>query len=361
MNEILNARGINLSPVDLIKNKVLAECDEQYPIDFAKEKWDEISNRLTQRETNTSLEDYVLHWWMARHKQTRKRNFYKDFRKKLQSRDIVPQDFLEDLHSTSELYIKIASPQTSDWNQADQKPIFYSLLALNTFKIIINRPFLISLFLAKQSKKNTQSFLIYTLTKIEYFHFVFNAICSMRPSSVERLYLNAARHLQESSNKREAIKVIDDLIEDLTNKLPSEATFLDKFRKLKFTNSFTTHKKLIQYIFIKMELHARKNNEFYPEDLTLEHILPQSSGDKTKIGMIGNIIPIGESLNGDAGIRPLSQKMATYKKSDYRIVQEFVEKNGDKSSWEVKDIESRTEQLAREAFQNVWALNQINV
>ncbi|NEP24478.1 DUF262 domain-containing protein [Moorena sp. SIO3I6] len=147
--EILNARGINLSPVDLIKNKVLAECDDQYPIDFAKEQWDEISNRLAQRETNTSLEDYVLHWWVTKHKYTSKRNLYKEFRKKLQSGDIVPQLFLKDLHSTSELYIKISSPQTIDWTQADQKPIFNSLFALNTFKISINRPFLISLFLAK--------------------------------------------------------------------------------------------------------------------------------------------------------------------------------------------------------------------
>ncbi|NEP24479.1 HNH endonuclease family protein [Moorena sp. SIO3I6] len=182
----------------------------------------------------------------------------------------------------------------------------------------------------------------------------------MRPSGVEGAYSKAARLLHESSNKREATKVINDLIEMLTDRLPSEAIFLDKFRKLKFTNSCTKQNKLIKYIFIKMELYYRKNNEFYPEDLTLEHILPQSSGDKNKIGMIGNLLPIGESLNGDAGTRRLSEKMPTYKKSDYRIVQEFVEKNGDKSIWEVKDIESRTDQLAREAFQNVWALNQIN-
>ncbi|TFZ60140.1 DUF262 domain-containing protein [Photobacterium damselae subsp. piscicida] len=37
--EILNARGINLSPVDLIKNKVLQEWGTTYPIDFAKHKW----------------------------------------------------------------------------------------------------------------------------------------------------------------------------------------------------------------------------------------------------------------------------------------------------------------------------------
>ena len=53
--EILNARGVNLGPVDLIKNKVLQEWDAEYPLDFAKEKWDNISSILASREVSGQL------------------------------------------------------------------------------------------------------------------------------------------------------------------------------------------------------------------------------------------------------------------------------------------------------------------
>lgn len=359
--EILNARGINLSPVDLIKNKVLAEWDNQYPIDFAKQKWDEISSRLSQRETKSSLEDYVLHWWVTRYPYTSKRNLYKAFRKKWQSGNVVPRLFLEDLHSASELYIKIASPETNDWTQADQMPIFNSLSALKTFNISINRPFLMSLFLAKRNRKIRQSFLIEILEKLEAFHFAFNAICSMRPSGIEGAYSKAARLLHEAADSREGRNVINDLIARLGDRLPSETTFLEKFKKLKFTNSFTKDKKLIQYLFIKMELHTRDSNEFYPENLTLEHILSQSAGNDNCIGAVGNLLPIGEQLNGDAGTRPFPQKINTYRNSDYRIVQTFVQENEHKTIWERQDIESRTEQIARMAFHDVWSLSHLTV
>lgn len=59
--EILNARGINLSPVDLIKNKILQEWDGTYPIDFAKTKWNEIISLLSSREVSAGLEEYSIH------------------------------------------------------------------------------------------------------------------------------------------------------------------------------------------------------------------------------------------------------------------------------------------------------------
>lgn len=359
--EILNARGINLSSVDLIKNKVLAEWDDQYPIDFAKQKWDEILNRLTERETKSSLEDYVLHWWVTRHPYTSKRNLYKAFRKKWQEGIIVPRLFLEDLHSASALYVKIASPNTNDWTQLDQKPIFNALSALKTFNVSINRPFLMSLFLAKQNGRIRQAFLIETLQKVEAFHFAFNAICSMRPSGIEGAYSKAARLLHAAGDAREARAVITDLMSRLRDRLPSETTFLEKFKKLKFTNSFTKDKKLIQYIFIKMELYARNSNEFYPESLTLEHIRSQSSGNGSYIGAIGNLLPLGEQLNGNAGTRVFSDKIEAYRDSDYRVVQSFIEENESKNEWEESDIELRTQQISTIAFRDVWSLNNIVV
>ena len=38
--------------------------------------------------------------------------------------------------------------------------------------------------------------------------------------------------------------------------------------------------------------------------------------------------------------------MEIYKKSNYKLVQEFCEQNKDKTEWSIKDINDRTENLA---------------
>ena len=63
--EILNARGISLTSIDLIKNKILQYCTETYPLDFAKKQWTDIDEELKQRNGKLALVDYVRTFWLA--------------------------------------------------------------------------------------------------------------------------------------------------------------------------------------------------------------------------------------------------------------------------------------------------------
>ncbi|MGK7287483.1 HNH endonuclease family protein [Buttiauxella agrestis] len=353
--EILNARGINLSPVDLIKNKVLQEWNGTYPIDFAKRKWNEIVSLLSSRDTSVGLEEYSIHHWTTKFAYTSKRNLYKAFKKQWANNSFTAESYLNELHSDCSIYIKIISPQITDWSQADQRPIYNSLLALKTFNVSIMRSFLLSLFKAKKNNIITQKTVIVTLQKIENFHFMFNSICSLRPSGIEGLYAKCARNLSSATNRTDARRVINELTGTLSQKKPSKDNFVDKYKKLQFSNKNTTNKKLIQYIFIKYERHLRQTNEFEPSDFSLEHIMPQSDAtiaDEIK-SCIGNLLPLGQSLNGQANILTFDEKKEVYRQSDYRVVDKFLERTP-QNIWTAQDIDNRTTELAELSYDDIW-------
>lgn len=353
--EILNARGINLSPIDLIKNKVLQEWNGTYPIDFAKTKWNDITRILSSRESRISLDEYSINQWTTKFAYTSKRNLYKAFKKQFDVGAFTADGYLSELHSDCLTYVKLSSPLLTDWPQADQRSIFNSLNALTIFNVSIMRSFLLALFKVRSRGLIKQRRLIHTLNRIENFHFMFNAICSLRPSGIEGIYAKNARNLTYAQNARECNDIINNVIRTLEQKRPTKESFINKFSELQFLNNNTSNKKLIQYIFAKIERRLQATNEFEPSDLSLEHIANQSNQTIPQkiIGSIGNLLPMGESINGNASTAAFPAKKRIYQNSNYRIVQVFLEENT-QDEWNEDLINARTTSLAENAYDCIW-------
>ena len=81
-----------------------------------------------------------------------------------------------------------------------------------------------------------------------------------------------------------------------------------------------------------------------PDDLTLEHILPQSSGNDDCICKIGNLLPLGKELNQKASNQSFQEKIKIYQESEFHLTQEFVDKNYE--TWGEEQINERTNELA---------------
>ncbi|MBD2345078.1 DUF262 domain-containing protein [Anabaena subtropica] len=350
--ETLNARGMDLSFVDLIKNKVFKSFTTRHPDDYAKTKWKKLRKTIASRDGVGTLETFVRHWWIARYNYTSADNVYKHFKKQWNVGGINPEFFLDELVNDAELYVKISSPVVEDFPQQEEKELYRSLLALKTFNVSQHKPFLLNLFKVRQ-----QNFLTLTDVKkiicfIEKFHFCFNAVCSMRPSGIEQSYSKATRQLFDAKDKNSARKVIDELKQQLLTRLPEKDKFKDDFSKLKYLKSYTKDKKLIQYIFSHLESVKQTTNEFKPDSITLEHILSQSSGTEDYIGMIGNLLPLGAKLNGEAGTKKLVDKIETYNKSNFILTQEFATSNPE--TWGEEEIKARTSDLAEYCYNSIW-------
>ncbi|MFP4100613.1 DUF262 domain-containing protein [Coleofasciculus sp.] len=352
--ETLNARGMNLSFVDLIKNKVFKSLTHKHPDDSAKTKWKQLRTTIVSREGTGSLETFVRHWWISRYAYVSANNVYKSFKNKWNSGELEAINFLDEIISDANLYIKIASPVVEDFKQQEEKDLYRSLSALRIFNVIQQRPFILSIFRAKERGLIKLSELKEMISFIEKFHFLFNAVCSMRPSGIEGSYSKAARQMFEAKDKHTAKKIIGELKNQLTSRLPDKDTFTNKFSKLKFVKGYTKHKKLIQYIFSYIELSKQTTSEFQPDSITLEHILSQSEGNKDYIGSIGNLLPLGSELNEKAGNKKLTDKLKIYDQSKFAMTREFASKGV--KDWGKQEIQSRTSELAEYCYDHIWKI-----
>ena len=350
--ETLNARGMDLSFVDLIKNKVFKKFNTTHPDDFAKTKWKELRKTIVSRDNVGGLETFVRHWWIAQYNYTSKDNVYKHFKKLWNNNEIDPRDFLNELVNDAALYVKISSPLAEDYKQQEEQEVYKSLAALKNFNISQQRPFILSLLKSWEKSNLKLSDVKSILSFIEKFHFSFNAICSMRPSGIEGSYSTAARQLIDALDKESAREVIEDLRQKLKSRLPNEDKFREGFSKLKYLRNYSKDKKIIQYIFGYFESVNQVASEFRPDSITLEHILPQSSDTEDYVGAIGNLLPLGKDLNEKAGDKKISEKIEYYKESQFSLTQKFTAKHP--SQWGKDEIIDRTVELAQEFYSSMW-------
>lgn len=340
--EVLNAKGKDLSPIDIIKNSLFSILDNTEPVDSAEINWKKIRDNMTGK---CDIQTFYRHYWLSKYGYTTAKKLVKEFNEKIEKNQVEYTNFLDELVEASYDYYKIVYPNKNDWVQPEELEIFYSLDACEIFGVTQVRIFLLALIDVKRKKLVSHNQFLRIIKYLEYYHFVFNAICSMRPSGLERRYSSYARKLRECNNKNETRKCIDELIITLNDSLPSKEVFIDNFKAVKYTSHFSKDKKLVQYILKKYEFYNMRTNEMQPLSFTIEHIMPESSNNN-ECGMIGNMLPLGETLNSQLEAKPFEQKMQKYPESQYCSVKKFVEEYKTYKKWTKEMIEERTKVIA---------------
>lgn len=343
--EVLNAKGKGLEPIDIIKNTLFSIVDQTEPIDEADDHWKKI-RRTVELDRSGGLSTFYRHFWLSRYGYTTNKKLVEKFNKTIEKNIYSYKNFIKGMSISASDYRKILTPRREDWNEIENQTIFETLEALNVFGVTQVRIILLALFNAHRNGVLKHKMLLKALNYLEYFHFVFTAICSKRPSNLESKYATYSKKLFMSKDNVEGAQHVKELIEVLQTMLPDYDQFENGFQKLYFIEGSTKHKKIIQYILKKLERYASETKELQPDFFTIEHIMPASSGVH-EVGMIGNLIPLGESINGDADTKPFSYKLEKYQLSQYKVVQNFVKKYGAQDDWNISNIYDRTSELAK--------------
>lgn len=259
--------------------------------------------------------------------------------------------FINSLENEAKQYSLIAAPKREDWTQPEELFIYTCLDSFSIFNVSQVRIFLLALFEIKNSQlisfKNFKKILVY----LEYYHFIFTAVCSSRPSGLERRYSSYARQLRNCTSKKESADCINNLITDLKEGIPDYSIFEKQFEKIVYTSTKEKDKKLVKYILKKLDTYY-SSNELVPNSFTIEHILPESV-ETEYVGMIGNLLPLGEQLNNDLSNKKFELKMARYPESQYATVKRFVDQNKDKVEWGEREIVERTKCVAEVMYHNI--------
>lgn len=353
--ETLNAKGKDLEPLDLIKNKIFQVLKNEYPADYALESWKKIKKTLCSRNNTVNISTFYRHFWLSKYSFVNESKLYESFTKKITSSEGCYKEFLSQLLTSTNTYLLITSPLPCDWPRQEDKVVYNSLVALNLFNTTQVRSFLISLLEARSLKKVTQNDFHKIMLTLENFHFVFTAITSSRASNLERIYSRYARLLSASESKTASTVMLNQLTSELRDLTPSYPIFEASFLNLTFTNSITKDKKLIQYIFKKIECFYRTTNELSTYNITLEHILSQSS-NLPELGLIGNLLPLDQSINNDIGDISFIDKLPYLRRSELLTVQDFITHYNTKTTWTKDDIIDRSKKLAYLSYHSVWNL-----
>lgn len=344
--ETLNARGLSLTSVDLIKNWIFKNYSQIHPNDNAKDVWREIRKRISDF---SDLETFFRHYWNSKYAFASNDRLYKSFKLFLKAGIILSaRDFLLELKTASEYYRKIGSPEDGDWTIQKEKVIGQSLVLINQYKVTQVRPLLLALFECKPNIN--QTIFIKSIVNLENFHFLFSNLCQDRASGLEGKYTRAAKNLRMAGDDKQKVrKVLVDLNKYLEKKRPNLQRVTDSLNKLDFKNGNDLNKKTIQTIFSKIEKSFYKTNEFAIGSFSLEHIKDQSESDLW-IGSIGNIIPLDENINNmiKGGIT-FKDKKNKYSKSRFETVKYFLNLNH-QDTWTEENAKKWVEELGRKLF-----------
>jgi len=360
--ETTNARGVDLSVSDLLKNVILKHISKEKK-EIAKDTWERITKNI--ENSNTELKKFIRYYWLSKYSFVTDKKLFKAIKNEIVNHKAWGNLLIE-LEKDSINWFKIAEGNESEFSDNNyESKIFPSVEGLRIMKVEQCNVFLLSI-LRNIDKIKTSP--IDVIKFIENFTFQYSAINKLPGNKVEKLYSKYAVKVDKI--------VTDDLpkhipgriqqcfhsiIEELKELLEKEQYFLDNFNKVTYKK-----KSLSQYILARinnhMELTNEKNINF--NNVNIEHILPQKpekwalsqSEVSSYVHLLGNLTLLHDGLNRTVGNDTLSKKLIHLKKSQLEITKDFIKNINDENTWGEEEIKERQTRFGKLAYNEIWKI-----
>ncbi|MCY4513295.1 MAG: DUF262 domain-containing HNH endonuclease family protein [Bdellovibrionales bacterium] len=352
--ETLNARGVQLSTPDLVKNSIFSLIDSKrglhdVQIRNLEDKWSNVIGQLGKND----FSHFIRVDWNSRHDFSRARELFKKIKTKLTTPSNA-NEYLECLQKNSEIYSALKNERDEFWihnksGQYNKKELKLRLETLNLFNIVAP----LSALLAGFHKFSPQEF-IKLLGYIEALSVRYNIICKKSPSSQERVYCEVARVISEKGS-------LDLVLEKLKTIYPSDEEFQTSFETKVFKTQKTNKK--ARYFLYRIERYLRGGESVSLDEITLEHILPQSPSEEWLRGFedtdqleewinrLGNLTLLSRKENKDIGQKAFKEKKQLFEKSAFKITQQ----SSTYEKWDEGSISRHQKWLGKHAL-NLWRL-----
>ncbi len=357
--ETLNARGINLTLGDLLKNLIFGKLKDKPDL---KARWETIISNL--KEVKIDLARFIRYFYISKYSFLSGKKIFKEIKKELKT---IPDydKFLNDLVVASNHFKLFLNNSLDDWSEYDNSKIIYnSMSGIRIMDITQCYVLFLSLMRNDFSKIRWTNF----FQLIEKFSFIYFFISKQPANKVERLYSKIAieieKHSKEHANKQ--LNLLDrsfrDLKEELIKIKPERSLFIEKFGYIKYTNSPVIRDR-IRYILTQIN-NSKTTGEHIIDftNVNIEHVLPKNptkwgltkTSIKLYVNKLGNLTLLHHKINSDIGNDILSVKLPELKKSEIQITKDFVVKLKKLNKWEEEDILTRHKQLSEESYDTVW-------
>lgn len=342
--ETLNARGVQLSSADLLKNYLFSLVDDDHSpkrLNDLEAKWNELSSNVKTEK----LPDFIRYYWNIRNKSIRSTDLFKAIRKKITNATEV-FELVNQMLSYSDVYMALKDPNDEMWQNHVEISRNIELLKLFGLK----QPY--SVLMVAYKKLSLDAF-EKLLSAIVITCFRYNVICSKNPNDIEKVFNDIALSIYEGQFKG---------ISQLQKIYITDSEFQNSFAIKSFVLT-SRNTKVIRYILgmIEQNVEGGLNVDIHDDANSIEHILPQNPGEEWNIDQykadqyvnrVGNMCLLDQKVNRQIGNLTYSEKKEKYRLSEFATTRKIPEHYND---WNENTILSRQKQMAKRAV-NIWRL-----
>ena len=367
--ESMNARGVDLSVADLLKNMIFSALDlKDSGEDIAQRKWTIMKENL--HEINVDTAKFIRYHWISSNNFLTMNKLYnaiKDQMSSKQSWSELLDDLVDDSNLLKNLYLGgIENPSS----RSDIDQINTSLRNIATMGFSQCYVLLLSVLRNKSALSMEWKDIRVLIEKIETFNFRYHTVSSMPANRVEKFYSETAKAIQELVGGEYAENRLGSTLQGIDihfkHILPNSLEFIEKFCQIRYNTSKKARNRIL-YILKKMELHKVPHHTeelAFSENLSIEHLLPQEpskwglSDEEVKpyVHSIGNLMLLGKKLNSEAKNYSLERKIKILKTSNIISTREAVLEISTDMKWTQEQITARTQALARIADLEIWPM-----
>lgn len=347
--ETLNARGLELTETDLLKNYLLSMADH-----LSKSQMDPVLRqwaRITARVGIASFPDFLRHHLNSHRDYVRQKQLFETIKRDVTTLDHVFA-LLDRLENDAAWFEALSDFSSQFW--LDYEGARDQVRVLNLFNVSQFTPLVLA---AKDVFKAPQD-LLEILRYCAVLSVRFNGVGRRSTHILEEIYNRAALEVRRGTATtlvavRQALRPIY---------IPDEEFEAD-FKALRLRSRSTSGKRL-RYLLAKVEKQL-SGADITDEGMTatVEHILPENPGEvgwdqfsakahERSYERVGNYSLLERGLNGQqAGNAAFAQKQLVYALSQYRTSKEL----GLFSDWTEETIAKRQGDMAIVA-KSVWSL-----
>ena len=318
--ETLNARGIQLSTPDLIKNYLFSVVTQDNSI--SEEHLNELDERwgvIIQQLGEHNFSNFMRYYHLSHHAFVTKKELFKALREYYKDARAA-YHYLASLKDTAPIYAALAMPNDDWWSaDASYREAKHYLEGLSIFNI--KQPFAI-LMVAYQHFSPEE--FIKVLRYIYVLAIRYNVICSFSPNEQEKRYSRIAINISQGRYKRASHVKNSQDFQDL---YPKDDEFKSYFSYKQMLSRRSPKK--IRFLLADIENYLGASIDHL--DVVLEHILPYNpsqdwhesfgAGVQESVDRLGNMLLLKKD---DLKQAHFSEKQRCYQDSSFRIAQKVA-------------------------------------
>jgi hypothetical protein len=338
--ETLNARGIELSSTDLLKNYLFSLFRGPDDLQEAQRQW----RRIVSTVQMEKFPEFLRYYLSLEQTRVRRERLFKLVRESVVDAQQA-FDLLDQLENYSSLFIALGNSNDEFWRDTPGNQPYIRELELFRVKQAYSTLF------AAYKKFSPENF-TRLLKLVCVLSFRYTVVSSLNPNELETLYNKVAIAITngETTNPRQ-------VFDGLRSVYVSDEKFLQDFSLLSISTK-GQKKKLVRYILCKLEADA-SHIDVDEDSFSIEHILPESPTDGWRQNFtdtqveemtyrIGNLIPLEPNLNRQVGNELYLIKRRAYQKSVYTLTKNILAEE-----WTPSTLTTRQGHLAQRAVQ-IW-------